>query len=772
MVTPTSPRSSRLDDAFQEIVGVGALAAVNVATALAFARIFTGWSFFPPLVVMVLASHGAAALLRRHTVHFLIALPLLCVTVYVLLGHLALGSTLRYGLPLSDSWESLRIQIGDAWNLLGDIVPPVDRRSGFGLVALASLGLSAVLSDSFAYRFAGRVEAFVPATVIFVILAAVGTDRQRVLLAAIWIGAVLAALALMRARDRSLELMTRSNTFGYRPAMTFLRLCLGGVLLAGAIGVGAAVAGPLLPGASQEAWLTTRGQSDSRVLEPLVDVRRRLSNPTDRVLFTVNADRSSYWRLTALPIFDGSTWTIPGSLLDEAGGQLAAVADNVSEGVDVESNLQRFSISNLAGSLLPIAYEPVQLRAASRSLFYELRTASLVVGGDGLKTNDAYELVSATAVPRPEVLAAATVSAPPELDSRQGVYLELPESDQVLELRTIVRTIVSQDSTPYVAALALQSFFRDNFTYSLDVPSDLDGDATLAFLERRTGYCEQFSSTFALFARILGIPARVAVGFTPGEIINVINGRNVYEVRSQHAHAWPELWFDGVGWVLFEPTPGRGAPNAAYTNVPEQQDESIPEPTPDDAVTTTTMPSISEASEPPPADSEQEATTDSTIDGDASNTWLFWILFVAVGGTLWIMAMPRLVQVVATRRRTGTILDSWRRVVALYEFQRGPFDPSLSAHEIATQATSRLWDEDPVIHHLADVVTEFLFAGRDPDRAEIADWTTRIDAYTRHRISRLGFWTRLRLRLDPLAAFRLTGTSRRSRRSGEAAPHR
>jgi hypothetical protein len=90
-----------------------------------------------------------------------------------------------------------------------------------------------------------------------------------------------------------------------------------------------------------------------------------------------------------------------------------------------------------------------------------------------------------------------------------------------------------------------------------------------AFLQSKSGYCEQFAGTYAAMARSLGIPARVAVGFTPGEQDPTQPG--VYHVRGEHAHAWPEVYIDGQGWVLFEPTPTRGAPNAGYTHVPEEQ---------------------------------------------------------------------------------------------------------------------------------------------------------------------------------------------------------
>jgi transglutaminase-like putative cysteine protease len=70
------------------------------------------------------------------------------------------------------------------------------------------------------------------------------------------------------------------------------------------------------------------------------------------------------------------------------------------------------------------------------------------------------------------------------------------------------------------------------------------------------GYCEQFAAAFAVMARTLGIPSRVAVGFTPGGMQP--NGWHL--VAGVDSHAWPEIWFDGIGWIAFEPTPGRTPP--------------------------------------------------------------------------------------------------------------------------------------------------------------------------------------------------------------------
>src|SRR5690606_14327556 len=103
--------------------------------------------------------------------------------------------------------------------------------------------------------------------------------------------------------------------------------------------------------------------------------------------------------------------------------------------------------------------------------------------------------------------------------------------------------------------------------YSTDIDSGHSTDALVDFLDSRRGYCEQFAGTFAAMARTLGIPARVAVGFTPGDPDPAV--ADTFVVRGRHAHAWPEVWFPQVGWVPFEPTPGRGMPGATdYTGLP------------------------------------------------------------------------------------------------------------------------------------------------------------------------------------------------------------
>ena len=104
------------------------------------------------------------------------------------------------------------------------------------------------------------------------------------------------------------------------------------------------------------------------------------------------------------------------------------------------------------------------------------------------------------------------------------------------------------------------------------------------FLSERRGFCVQFATAYAVMARTLGIPTRVAVGFTPGESV----GDGTYVVSSHDAHAWPEIWLAGIGWThMFDPTPPAGTALGVGggSDVPEEPEPATPpavvEPVPD-----------------------------------------------------------------------------------------------------------------------------------------------------------------------------------------------
>jgi transglutaminase-like putative cysteine protease len=152
---------------------------------------------------------------------------------------------------------------------------------------------------------------------------------------------------------------------------------------------------------------------------------------------------------------------------------------------------------------------------------------------------------------------AERLEAAPSTTAGDPIYTQLPD-DVPASIRQVAGEFTEDATTPYDTALALQNWFREEFTYSLEVQPGHGNVAMEAFLANRVGYSEQFAGTYAVMLRTLGIPTRVAVGFTAGAETN----DQEFSVRGSNAHAWPEVWFDGLGWVPFEPTPGRSAPGA------------------------------------------------------------------------------------------------------------------------------------------------------------------------------------------------------------------
>ena len=113
-------------------------------------------------------------------------------------------------------------------------------------------------------------------------------------------------------------------------------------------------------------------------------------------------------------------------------------------------------------------------------------------------------------------------------------------------------------TTPYeYVARGRRATCSDGFTYTeRPAARRAPGVAPLDALPVRhqEGYCQHFSGAMALLLRMGGVPARVATGFTPGRLLQA---QQAWIVRDTDAHAWVEAWFDGYGWVTFDPTPGR-----------------------------------------------------------------------------------------------------------------------------------------------------------------------------------------------------------------------
>ena len=149
--------------------------------------------------------------------------------------------------------------------------------------------------------------------------------------------------------------------------------------------------------------------------------------------------------------------------------------------------------------------------------------------------------------------------------------LQLPDniSPKILAL---AQRISAQAKTPYDKADAITQYLRNNITYSSTVENSPPGQDSLDWFlfDSKKGFCNYYASAEVVLLRSMGIPARMVVGFAQGEFTSP----DLYVVRERDEHAWPEVYFPGVGWVEFEPTsnqaplvrpPGDNLPSAGLT---------------------------------------------------------------------------------------------------------------------------------------------------------------------------------------------------------------
>ena len=134
-------------------------------------------------------------------------------------------------------------------------------------------------------------------------------------------------------------------------------------------------------------------------------------------------------------------------------------------------------------------------------------------------------------------------------------YIDLPKAvpERVLAL---ARDLTAVQVTPYDRAVALETYLRKTYPYTLDLPAPPHNrDVVDYFLfDLKKGYCDYFATAMVVLARAAGLPARIVIGYANGTY-DPVSAR--YNVTQADAHAWVEVYFSGAGWVEFEPTPGQ-----------------------------------------------------------------------------------------------------------------------------------------------------------------------------------------------------------------------
>ncbi len=250
-----------------------------------------------------------------------------------------------------------------------------------------------------------------------------------------------------------------------------------------------------------------------------------------------------------------------------------------------------------------------------------------------------------------------------------GVALPGPESLVVeraatARLDAILERIVPDGASDLDAAVAIQDYLRsDQFTYSLTLigpTQDANGrlvnlDPVSHFLMTKQGYCQQFATAMIMLARRHGIPARMVVGFLPGTL-----EAGVRQVRAADAHAWPELFFEPMGWVRFEPTPGsRSGAVPSYTRLSDNRPSASRSSTSSGSRAPTQRPDQPELNEPGTRDPSAYDKPVWERLGDLPRR--SWVVIAGVLGLLGSLVVP-VTAALRRRRRLTRAADEAMRI--------------------------------------------------------------------------------------------------------------
>jgi transglutaminase-like putative cysteine protease len=628
---------------------------LTLTAALGMGRLFADWDFLVPFAVATFVAHGLSWWYRRVGVSLVTAVPLTVGGVGLAAAWTLFPHTTAYGIPWVGTWQAASDALREAWQGFATVVAPAPTAKGFLLAGMLGIGIAAVLADWAAFRVRAVFEATLPSFTLFVFTAVLGAAHYRGQSVAAYLLALLLFVLVHQAGAAS----ESASWFASRSRGGVVALLQGGAVLAAVALLAALVVGPNLPGSASEPVIDWRddgdeGPSRRTTISPLVDIRGRLVEQSSTEVFTVKASEPAYWRLTSLDTFDGSIWQSNDSYKPTD----ASLPGGVEVRAPQDQVVQEFTIESLSSIWLPAAYRASRIDGLEKVSFNR-DTGSLITRSE---TTDGLTYRVQSAVPR--LSAADLQTAPPLRPADLERYLALPPvSGRAVRL---ARDLTRGQPTPYARAKALQDFFHRGFTYDLKARPGHDGRALDRFLfETKRGYCEQFAGAYAVLARAVGLPARLAVGFTQGELGP--DGR--YHVRGLNAHAWPEVYLQGYGWVYFEATPGRGAPGAQpWTGLPTQQAR------PDNPSVATTAPPTTATTAPAetpttdPANGDESLTTDSP-EGKPSPLRhpLVTTLLVLVGlFALWAVAVPGARRALRARRRAAAV-DSRDRVLVAWE---------------------------------------------------------------------------------------------------------
>ncbi len=339
----------------------------------------------------------------------------------------------------------------------------------------------------------------------------------------------------------------RTPTFGLLASQR-----IGGLAIA--VGLALPLVLPSLPAGILRTAGNGIGDGPGTSLNPLATLAGELTlpEPLDLLRVETNVEQPYYLRAISLETYTDQGWA-PGDLdgtFDANAGDLPGPPPGSPTRL-VQAQIQ---VLDQDDRFLPTYYATRDVDSAGDWRFDEI--SGTVWSRNDRTAGLTYSVDAAEPVPTVEDLQAAG-----DLDSEDQVQRRFTALPLVVrpEITNLVRTLVADAEGPYARTLAINNFFTNpanSFLYSLSTEPGTSGDLLVDFLTNRRGYCEQYAASMAVMLRFANVPARVVIGYTPGT-----RNAGLWTVTTDDAHAWVEAYFEGIGWVPFDPTPlggGRG----------------------------------------------------------------------------------------------------------------------------------------------------------------------------------------------------------------------
>ena len=555
---------------------IGALAAFLAILPLLPLTETDGW-LVPASIAIALVALTGAALRRWHAPRGVV--PLVQFGVAILwLGVLVAADVAWMAIVPTPSWfERLGDVFGDGVDSMIQYSAPVPVERGILFFLVGGAALIAILVEVAVFALRRVPLAGIPLGLMY----AIGAATAREGWAWVWfVPPAVGFLSLLVSEGRNrVALWGRSAS----PSARHTGLPQTDSLArsgrrAGVVALVVAVAVPAWLPALTEGFIGGAGGGSGnggrtiRTDNPIVDLRRDLVREDNIEIFqyTTTADQPEYIRTATLDVFDGEQWkqserNVPDSQ-HVAEGLPWPPGLSLSED-EVTAVVYEFDMTeNFSSRWLPLAY-PTRAIDVEGDWRFDTATLDVVAAHDDVDIRGQSYRATSIAL---DVDNTTLRSAEQVIEEMQEL-VQLPEGMRD-QLAPYIDEAIGEITNPHEQAAALQAWFRSlgSFSYSLEREPGTSASLLLDFLNNRIGYCEQFAATMAIMARAIGIPARVAVGFTPGELLD----DGSWIVRSHDSHAWPELFFNGIGWVRFEPTPSTRTNAAPAWTLPVRDSDS------------------------------------------------------------------------------------------------------------------------------------------------------------------------------------------------------